>query len=260
MQQFHSGLQGASSDYIPLNTFLRFSSTVSKQCTPISIIDDSQIEQLEESFILTLERADNTPDGVLLTCDEATVIIIDNDGNHSKMMNENCFFSRVGSETSDQNSFTLLFTEALLGFEMAALTVHEGNDREVVLCVEVKQPVNIICPVAYPTEFFITIKNGTAGIITSFICWCFFVTLSLSLSLSLSDKNWDYIDPGYTEENPFRYGACARRDCFSIVIVDDNNPEDTESFTVSLNSTTREGCAVQVEQNILEITIIDGDG
>ena len=64
----------------------------------------------------------------------------------------------------------------------------------------------------------------------------------LSLYLSLSDKNY---------KNPFRYVACAWRDCFSIVTVDDNNPGDTEQFSLFENSSNGEGSAIQVEEKIL---------
>ena len=75
-----SGLQGPSADYSPVNTYLRFSPTVTRQCIAIGITDDKLTEYPEESFTVALERADNTPERVLLTCHEASIIIIDNDG------------------------------------------------------------------------------------------------------------------------------------------------------------------------------------
>ena len=75
-----SGLQGPSADYSPANTYLRFSPTVTRQCIAISITDDNLTEYPEESFTVALERADNTPERVLLTCHKASIIIIDNDG------------------------------------------------------------------------------------------------------------------------------------------------------------------------------------
>ena len=76
---FYSGLQ---EDFTPISTYLRFSSTVTKQCITISISDDTLTEFPEEFFSVALERAENTPDRVLLTCNKADIIIIDNDGNH----------------------------------------------------------------------------------------------------------------------------------------------------------------------------------
>ena len=46
----------------------------------INIIDNIQVEHLEESFYVTLERVANMPDGVILTRNEAEVIIVDDDG------------------------------------------------------------------------------------------------------------------------------------------------------------------------------------
>ena len=46
----------------------------------INIIDNIQVERLEESFYVTLERLPNTPDGVILRRNRAEVIIVDDDG------------------------------------------------------------------------------------------------------------------------------------------------------------------------------------
>ena len=52
---------------------------------PINIIDNIQVEHLEESFHVTLERLPtmpvaNMPDGVILRRNKAEVIIVDDDG------------------------------------------------------------------------------------------------------------------------------------------------------------------------------------
>ena len=60
-------------------TNLIFSSSVNKACITIDILDNIQVEHLEESFYVTLERLPNTPDGVMLRRDEAEVIIVDDD-------------------------------------------------------------------------------------------------------------------------------------------------------------------------------------
>ena len=61
-------------------TNLIFSSSVNKACITINIIDNIQVERLEESFYVTLERLPNTPDGVILRRNRAAVIIADDDG------------------------------------------------------------------------------------------------------------------------------------------------------------------------------------
>ena len=47
---------------------------------PINIIENIEVEHLEESFHVTLQLVENTPDGVNLTRNEAEVIIVDDDG------------------------------------------------------------------------------------------------------------------------------------------------------------------------------------
>ena len=70
---------GPSADYVSAETNLIFSSSVNKACMTIDILDNMQVEHLEESFHVTLERLAITPDGVILRRDEAEVIIVDDD-------------------------------------------------------------------------------------------------------------------------------------------------------------------------------------
>ena len=63
-----------------VETNLIFSSSVNKACITIDILDNIQVEHLEESFHVTLERLPNTPDRVILRRNKAEVIIVDDDG------------------------------------------------------------------------------------------------------------------------------------------------------------------------------------
>ena len=84
-------------------------------------------------------------------------------------------------------------------------------------------------------------------------------TLIMLLS-SISVKGEDYIDPGFTGGNSFfRYDSCQQKDCFDITIVNDNEVEDNETFTVTLEFNIGSGSAVKLEGNTAEITIIDVD-
>ena len=68
----------------------------------------------------------------------------------------------------------------------------------------------------------------------------------------------DYVDPGYDEDNPFRYDACAQEHCFTIEIK--NNDEDMiEQFNVTLEFSSGGVTAVTFQQDIATVTIIDED-
>ena len=54
---------------------------MSKDCVTITIIDNLQTENPEESLFVTLERiVGSTPEGVMLERNVAEVIIVDNEG------------------------------------------------------------------------------------------------------------------------------------------------------------------------------------
>ncbi|CAI8026694.1 FRAS1-related extracellular matrix protein 2 [Geodia barretti] len=194
---------GLSADYVSTETNLIFSSSINKACITIDILDNIQVEHLEEYFYVTLERVANTPGGVILTGNMAEVIIVDND-------------------------------VAEMGFVMLAYTVREEDDQEVEICVEVKSPDTIECPVVHPLEFIVTVTGITAT------------------------EGEDYVDPGYDEDNPFRYDACAQEHCFTIEIK--NNDEDMiEKFNVTLEFSSGGVTAVTFQQDIATVTIIDED-
>ena len=54
-------------------------------------------------------------------------------------------------------------SEAELGFVMLAYTVNEEDDDKVEICVDVKSPDTIECPVVYPLEFIVTVNDITAS-------------------------------------------------------------------------------------------------
>ena len=56
---------------------------MSKECITITIIDNLQTENPEESFFVTLEKTEGTPLGVILDKTMAEIIIIDNNGKPS---------------------------------------------------------------------------------------------------------------------------------------------------------------------------------
>ena len=73
-------MDGPSADYIPVtNHYLRFTPTRSRDCATIRILDDVQVEQPQESFYVSIEEADNTPERVILASTEAEVVISDDD-------------------------------------------------------------------------------------------------------------------------------------------------------------------------------------
>ena len=54
-------------------------------------------------------------------------------------------------------------SEAELGFVMLAYTVNEEDDDKVEICVDVKSPDTIECPVVYPLEFIVTVNDNTTS-------------------------------------------------------------------------------------------------
>ena len=46
---------------------------------------------------------------------------------------------------------------------MLAYTVNEEDDDKVEICVDVKSPDTIECPVVYPLEFIVTVNDNTTS-------------------------------------------------------------------------------------------------
>lgn len=62
-----------------MSAVLNFTNTSTDQNVSLTIIDDQLLESDEEEFVVTLKRADQTDDRVILEPDLATVTILDND-------------------------------------------------------------------------------------------------------------------------------------------------------------------------------------
>ena len=67
-------------DYFPLSTYLKFTSTDTRACAVIDIIDDVYIEQEAESFFVTLNGTENLPEKVKILQRSAEIIIYNDDG------------------------------------------------------------------------------------------------------------------------------------------------------------------------------------
>ena len=52
-------------------------------------------------------------------------------------------------------------SEAVLGIE--TITVHEEFDTTAEVCVVVREPFDINCPIVYPIDFMVEINDGTAS-------------------------------------------------------------------------------------------------
>ena len=62
-----------------MSAVLNFTNTSTDQNVSLTIIDDQLLESDEEEFMVTLKRADQNDDRVILEPDLATVTILDND-------------------------------------------------------------------------------------------------------------------------------------------------------------------------------------
>ena len=77
------------SDYDTVTTFMRFTPTDVKPCVRINITDDVQVEQTYESFLVSLQTTESTPDGIELSRPIAELAIVDNDGKFSTCLSHN---------------------------------------------------------------------------------------------------------------------------------------------------------------------------
>ena len=58
-----------------------------------------------------------------------------------------------------------------------------------------------------------------------------------------------------------RFGACAKRQCLTVDIIDNNLIEDTETFTLTLKHPPRGGTAdIVLDPTVATVTIEDEDG
>ncbi len=64
-------------DYIPIFETLTFVSGSNQECSSVSIIDDSTVEDIEEFSIILIS---STPEVNTTTPSEAIVLILDDDG------------------------------------------------------------------------------------------------------------------------------------------------------------------------------------
>ena len=54
-------------------------------------------------------------------------------------------------------------SEAVLGIETPTITVDENKDRHAEVCVVVREPFDINCPIVYPIDFIVEVNDGTAS-------------------------------------------------------------------------------------------------
>ena len=113
-----------------------------------------------------------------------------------------------------------------MGLERTTYTVKE-NDLHLNVCVVVYDPTGIECPVVLPFVLRFTDTQGTArtltqteGVPTSPI-----FTLSLPLV-----RRSDY----RLTDTTLRFGACAKRQCLTIDIINNDLIEEAETFTITL--------------------------
>ena len=59
--------------------------------------------------------------------------------------------------------FHLFHSEAVLGIETPTITVEEEFYMIAEVCVVVREPYDINCPIVYPIDFIFEINDGTAS-------------------------------------------------------------------------------------------------
>lgn len=65
-------------DFIPVDTFVRFSPREQEYCINLTIITDKQVE-VDESFVIVLDRTPYLPEQIVIRRNRATVTITDDD-------------------------------------------------------------------------------------------------------------------------------------------------------------------------------------
>ena len=115
----------ASADYVSITSDLTFGPSSRKQCVLIPVLND-MVPEVPEHFSVVLSMT--TPlAGVILTPDNVTVIINDDDGECSDRLMVECYQNLMCK---------LLPLTVVVGFERETYSISEGNGS-VEVCVKV---------------------------------------------------------------------------------------------------------------------------
>ena len=76
-----------------------------------------------------------------------------------------------------------------------------------------------------------------------------------SLVFNSTDTSVDY----NFEATPVRFGACERRKCVNVKIIDDDEPEYTETFTIYLEKSLASTDTFVLSSSVKVINITDND-
>ena len=79
-----------------------------------------------------------------------------------------CCFKKVLSAVnvctqSLLDHFHFFPSEVVLGIETPTITVEEEYDMIAEVCVVVREPYDINCPIVYPIDFMVEVNDGTAS-------------------------------------------------------------------------------------------------
>ena len=140
-----------------------------------------------------------------------------------------------------------------MGLEKTFYQVSE-SEGVVEVCATVSRPNgNLTCPISFQFDVSLSTGDNSAG-----IRYCSAVCLHDDCSTTFSTvAPMDYIDVSTI----LMFGACARRHCVNVSIVDDDVLEMTESFTVTLERISGLDSRITLDpvDGVIEITDDDGE-
>ena len=135
---------------------------------------------------------------------------------------------------------------AVVGLEQTFYSISE-HGRAVEVCVVVHMP-DIDCPIKFPFTVLLSTTDFSAG--NALIRAC---THSLYIT---TESPMDY---GTAVKTVVQFDECERRSCINIPIVDDEVPENTEYFNLTLE---RNGLHERIQLHPVDgvVQITDNDG
>jgi collagen type VI alpha len=157
-------------------------------------------------------------------------LVLENTESFFVTLERNGLDSRIDLEPVDGEIEIIDNDVAVVGLEMTAHTVTEGALPAVEVCTVVYQP-DITCPIAFPFSLTFNTSDDTAVV------------------------EEDYLDSDTIQ----LFGACARRRCIFVTIVDDNIPEVPERLLISIRDPSHPNITLNPDVGFIEIYEITTD-
>ena len=135
-----------------------------------------------------------------------------------------------------------------MGLDNMTYTVKEDN-LQLNVCVVVFSPTTA-CPIAFPFELIFAANQGTACMLLNLpymsSSFCPFIVQGLDYTLN---------------DRAVNFGACSKKECLTVDIIDDDLIEDTETFTITLQPPSQDFAErIILSPNVTTVAIEDEHG